>query len=123
MISADYTMNVAQSHNVSQISSGLAKNNNSSRNFINFTEQNSTNNGVQKQQRAKISKPPRYIDGSASRYGNMYPSAEQSPSGLAGLPKPHNLEELHLRSTHYGGAVEKLLTTQKIGAGFKGVHN
>ena len=44
MISADYTMNVAQSHNVSQISSGLVKNNNSSRNFVNFTEQNNSNN-------------------------------------------------------------------------------
>ena len=36
------------------------------------------------------------------------------------LPKPHHLEELQLRSTHYGGAVDKLLTTQKIGSGFKG---
>ena len=39
------------------------------------------------------------------------------------LPKPHHLEELQLRSTHYGGAVDKLLTTQKIGGGFKGLPN
>ena len=40
--------------------------------------------------------------------------------GFRDIPKPHHLEELHLRSTHYGGAVDKLLTTQKIGQGFKG---
>ena len=41
--------------------------------------------------------------------------------GRGPLGKPAHLEELHLRSTHYGGAVDKLLTTQKIGSGFKNV--
>ena len=49
----------------------------------------------------------------------MYRDGSQEARGP--LAKPAHLEELHLRSTHYGGAVDKLLTTQKIGGGFKGV--
>ena len=61
----------------------------------------------------KISKPHKQqYDGSASRYGNMY-SAAETPLEARVPPKakPHHLEELQLRSTHYGGAVDKLLTT------------
>ena len=138
LISADYQMNmggVAHSQNTTQLS-GLIKNfnaTNSSRNFVNQTEQlgqpgsigrNSggpmhSNGNPQQQKRNKISKPPKY-DGSSSRYGNMYADSQLDQRGI---PKPHHIEELQLRSTHYGGAVDKLLTTQKIGQGFKGLPN
>ena len=72
--------------------------------------------------RSKINKPGAKFDGSSSRYGNMYADSSLEARG-PGIIKPHHLEELHLRSTHYGGAVDKLLTTQKIGTGFKGLHN
>ena len=51
------------------------------------------------------------MDGSSSRYGNM---GDEGPRG-----KPQKLEELQLRSTHYGGPIDKLLTTQRVGQGFK----
>ena len=44
-----------------------------------------------------------------------------SMENRVGPNRPHQLEEINLRSTHYGGAVDKLLTTQKIGVGFKGL--
>jgi hypothetical protein len=71
--------------------------------------------------RNKIGKPPKY-DGSASRYGNFYENGQSDVRGPH-IQKPHHLEELNLRQTHYGGAVDKLLTTQKIGSGFKGINN
>lgn len=46
---------------------------------------------------------------------------QENQSDVRALIKPHQLEELQLRSTHYGGAVDKLMTTQKIGSGFKGI--
>ena len=50
----------------------------------------------------------------------MYRDGSQEGRGPA-QGKALQLEELQLRSTHYGGAVDKLLTTQKIGGGFKGL--
>lgn len=72
--------------------------------------------------RSKIGKPPKY-DGSASRYGNFYEQGLNANGQGQQIQKPHHLEELNLRQTHYGGAVDKLLTTQKIGSGFKGINN
>ena len=51
----------------------------------------------------------------------MYAQESSLETRPPGLPKPHHLEELQLRSTHYGGAVDKLLVTQRIGQGFKGL--
>ena len=118
-------MNVAQSQQNSQLQN-LVKNINhtnssSSRNFANQTEQLANqmqNNGSRmppqiKPVRTKIGKPPKY-EGSASRYGNFYENQhhQQHNEGRGpAIQKPHHLEELNLRQTHYGGAVDKLLTT------------
>ena len=83
IISADYSMNVAQSQNNSQLQNIVKNlngpNSSSSRNFVNQTEQlanqitnSRTGAPVQmKPVRKQIGKPPKY-DGSASRYGNFY---------------------------------------------------
>ena len=53
---------------------------------------------------------------------NLY-NQEQRPKNN-NIQKPPHLDDLQFRQTHYVGAVDKLLTTQKISSnGFKGLKN